>query len=436
MSSPEKVDQTQRDAHDPYAALRLRDVRFYLMGNFLAAFGLQLQTAAVFWQIYERTGSKLQIALVGLVQVIPVIALTLPAGYLADRLNRKHLVILSLAVIGCCSLGLVAVSLLHWPIEWMYVFLFGTGVARSLQQPAKSALFPHLVPREHFTNAVTWGTSAYQFAAITGPAVCGGLLWWFAEPAIAYLGSAAAAFAFTFLLGRVRYQHTPSEAGDSAFEDVIAGAKFVWSAKVVLGATALDMFAVLLGGAEALFSVYASDILFAGPIGYGAMLAAQPVGALCMSFVQSHRRPFDRAGVALLWSVVGFGLTTIGFGLSTSLPFSLVMLVLMGACDNVSVVLRHTLVQMLTPDAMRGRVSAINSMFIAISNELGGFESGAVAHWTSPIFAVVSGGIGTILVAALAAIGLPELRRYQRSASFQAKREEAVEEEEVVGGRV
>jgi MFS family permease len=155
-----------------------------------------------------------------------------------------------------------------------------------------------------------------------------------------------------------------------------------------------------------------------------------------MSFVQSHRRPFDRAGVALLWSVVGFGLTTIGFGLSTSLPFSLVMLVLMGACDNVSVVLRHTLVQMLTPDAMRGRVSAINSMFIAISNELGGFESGAVAHWTSPIFAVVSGGIGTILVAALAAIGLPELRRYQRLASFQAKREEAVEEEEVVGGRV
>ena len=158
------------------------------------------------------------------------------------------------------------------------------------------------------------------------------------------------------------------------------------------------------------------------------MLAAQPVGALCMSFVQSHRRPFDHAGIALLWSVVGFGLTTIGFGLSTSLPFSLFMLVLMGACDNVSVVLRHTLVQMLTPDAMRGRVSAINSMFISISNELGGFESGAVAHWTSPIFAVVTGGLGTILVAALAAVGLPELRRYQRSAALRAEREDSPEE--------
>jgi MFS family permease len=427
MSSPHGADSAHREAHDPYAALRLRDVRLYLMGSFLAAFGLQVQTAAVFWQIYERTGSKLQIALVGLVQVIPVILLTLPAGYLADRLNRKHLVILSLAVIGCCSLGLAIFSLLDAPIGWMYVFLFGTGVARSLQQPAKSALFPQLVPREHFTNAVTWGTSTYQFASITGPAVCGGLLWWFAEPAIAYFLSAAAAFVFTFLLGTVNYRFTPTEQTDSPVREVIAGAKFVWSAKVVLGATALDMFAVLLGGAEALFSVYANDILFAGPIGYGAMLAAQPVGALCMSFVQSHRRPFDHAGVALLWSVVGFGLTTIGFGLSTSLPFSLFMLVLMGACDNVSVVLRHTLVQMLTPDAMRGRVSAINSMFISISNELGGFESGAVAHWTSPIFAVVTGGLGTILVAALAAVGLPELRRYQRSAAHRAEREAAPE---------
>ncbi|MDZ4780415.1 MAG: MFS transporter [Planctomycetia bacterium] len=428
MSSPHGALPAHREAHDPYAALRLRDVRLYLMGSFLAAFGLQVQTAAVFWQIYERTGSKLQIAFVGLVQVIPVIALTLPAGYLADRLNRKHLVILSLAVIGCCSLGLAVFSLFDAPIGWMYVFLFGTGVARSLQQPAKSALFPQLVPREHFTNAVTWGTSTYQFASITGPAVCGGLLWWFAEPAIAYFLSAIAAFVFTLLLGTVNYRFTPTAQTDSPVREVIAGAKFVWSAKVVLGATALDMFAVLLGGAEALFSVYANDILFAGPIGYGAMLAAQPVGALCMSFVQSHRRPFDHAGIALLWSVVGFGLTTIGFGLSTSLPFSLFMLVLMGACDNVSVVLRHTLVQMLTPDAMRGRVSAINSMFISISNELGGFESGAVAHWTSPIFAVVTGGLGTILVAALAAVGLPELRRYQRSAALRAEREDSPEE--------
>lgn len=419
MSFPDGVDARRRENHDPYAALRLRDVRCYLMGNFLAAFGLQLQTAAVYWQIFERTGSELKLALVGLVQVVPIIGLTLPAGYLADRLNRKHLVIGSLVTIGLCSLGLAIVSLVGASDSWIYVLLFGTGVARSLQQPAKSALFPQLVPREHFTNAITWGTTTYQFATISGPSVCGLLLWLSAEPAAAYFLSAAAALTFTVLLGAVTYRFTPRAQAASAVQEAVAGAKFVWGAKVVLGATALDMFAVLLGGAEALFSVFAKEILFSGPVGYGAMLAAQPVGALCMSFVQSHRRPFDRAGVVLLWTVVGFGLTTIGFGLSRSLPLSLLMLFLMGAFDNVSVVLRHTLVQLLTPDAMRGRVSAINSMFISISNELGGFESGAVAHWTSPIFAVVSGGLGTILVTAVAAASLPDLLRYRLSGAKQ-----------------
>ncbi len=414
MSSPDGVEARRREYHDPYAALRLRDVRFYLMGNFLAAFGLQLQTAIVFWQIYQRTGSTLHIAYVGLAQVIPIIALTLPSGYLADRLNRKHLVIFSLIVIGLSSLGLAFVSLLDAPIGWIYALLSGTGVARSLQQSAKSALLPQLVPREHFTNAITWGTSTFQFAAISGPAACA-LILRYLEPAAGYFLSAAAAFTFAVLLSTVAYRFSPPDRVASAVKEVVAGAKFVWGAKVILGAIALDMFAVLLGGAEALFSVYANDILFAGEFGYGAMLAAQPVGALCMSFVQSHRRPFDRAGVVLLWTVVGFGLTTIGFGLSRSLPFSLLMLFLMGGFDNVSVVLRHTLVQLLTPDAMRGRVSAINSMFISISNELGGFESGAVAHFTSPIFAVVSGGIGTILVTVAAATWLPELRRYRRS---------------------
>jgi hypothetical protein len=229
-----------------------------------------------------------------------------------------------------------------------------------------------------------------------------------------YLLSALSAFTFTAMLAMVRYRFVPPERGETAIEDFVVGAKFVWNAKVVLGATALDMFAVLFGGAEALFSVYAKEILQVGPVGYGAMLAAQPVGALCMSFIQSHRRPIERYGVVLLWTVVGFGLTTIGFGLSRSLPLTLFMLFFMGAFDNISVVIRHTLVQMLTPDEMRGRVSAINSMFISISNELGGFESGAVASLTSPVFAVVSGGLGTILVSAVAATALPDLRRYRR----------------------
>lgn len=425
MTLAQGDDRPTPVAHDPYAALRLRDVRLYLAGSFLAAFGLQLQTWTAYWQIHARTKSTLMLAMVGLAQVVPIVLLTLPAGHLADRFNRKHLVIASLALIGCCSLGLAAASFLRLPNAWTYVFLFGTGVGRAIQQPARSALFPQLVPREHFSNAVTWGTTTFQFAAISGPAVVGFLLWLLTENAYIYLLSALSAFTFTVLLGMVPYRFVPPTAAETSFQDVVAGAKFVWNSKVILGATALDMFAVLFGGAEALFSVYAEEILQVGGIGYGAMLAAQPVGALCMSFVQSHRRPFERSGLVLLWTVVGFGLCSIAFGLSRSLPVTLVILFFMGVFDNVSVVLRHTLVQLLTPDAMRGRVSAINSMFISISNELGGFESGSVAYLTTPVISVVSGGLGTILVTAVAAAALPQLRAYRRSTHFRSEVVEA-----------
>ncbi len=420
MSSPEGDEVPRPVAHDPYAALRLRDVRLYLAGSFLSAFGLQLQTWTAYWQIFERTDDELKLAFVGLVQVVPIILLTLPAGHLADRLNRKYLIIGSLALIGLCSLGLAAASFLNLPIAWTYAFLFGTGVGRAIQQPAKSALFPQLVPREHFSNAVTWGSATFQFAAISGPAVVGALLWLLPQHGYIYLLSAASAFVFTIMLAMVRYHFVRPEATEASLQHIAAGAKFVWHSKVILGATALDMFAVLFGGAEALFSVYAKEILHVDKLGYGAMLAAQPIGALCMSFIQSHRRPFDRSGVVLLWTVIGFGATTIIFGLSRSFPLTLVALFFMGAFDNISVVLRHTLVQLTTPDEMRGRVSAINSMFISISNELGGFESGSVASITSPVFAVVSGGLGTILVTLIAAARLPELRNYRCSAHSES----------------
>ncbi len=229
MSSPDGVEARRHEYHDPYAALRLRDVRFYLMGNFLAAFGLQLQTAIVFWQIYQRTGSKLHIAYVGLVQVIPIIALTLPAGYLADRWNRKHLVIFSLVVIGLSSLGLAIVSQLNAPVGWIYALLFCTGVARSLQQSAKSALFPQLVPREHFTNAITWGTTTYQFASISAPGACF-LILKYLDPGAGYLVSSAAAFTFVILLGMVAYRFLPPEHIASPVVEIVAGAKFVWGA--------------------------------------------------------------------------------------------------------------------------------------------------------------------------------------------------------------
>ncbi len=408
----EEPSEDSAAPHDPYAALRLRDFRFYLAGNVLAIFGRQAQTLAVGWELYERTHSPFALGLEGLVQFLPVAALTLPAGHEADRSHRKAIVMIAMFTLVCCSLGLAWISLAKADVGLIYICLLASGVARAFLQPAKASLLPQIVPRETFSNAVTWNMNGFQMAAITGPAVGGQLIALFESAWVVYVLDAAMTSVFLLLLAVMHVPRHVGSSGPSSLHTLLAGISFVWRNQVILGAMTLDMFAVLFGGAVTLLPVFAEDILHVGPSGLGWLRTAPAIGALVMSLVLAHRPPAARAGRTLLSVVAGFGMATVVFGFSRSYPLSLAMLFLTGACDIVSVVIRHTLVQLLTPDAMRGRVSAVNSMFIGASNELGGFESGVLAAWLGVTVSVVSGGIGTLAIVLVAACLWPELRRY------------------------
>jgi MFS family permease len=424
--------------HDPYAALRERDFRLFLSGNFLWVLGFKMQSVAVGYEIFKRTQWPLALGLIGLVQIVPVLALALIAGHVADRFNRRNIILASLASTALASLGLALVSLRGSEVWAIYVLVMITGVARGFSQPARAAFLPQIVSRERFSNAITWSTGAFQMAFVLGPALGGLVIAAFAElaeragateiadagPAAVYLIYALLAATFFGMLSFVRSRPViPSTEGLTA-QSLAAGARFVWSQRVMLGALSLDLFAVLLGGATALLPIYASNkMLDVGPRGLGWMEAAPALGAVVMTLIMAHRAPMERAGSAMLWSVAGFGVATIVFGVSNWFPLSLAMLFISGALDTISVVIRHTLVQMLTPDAMRGRVSAINGMFIGASNELGAFESGVVADLAArasgdtafgAAFSVVVGGVGTIVVVALLCVFAPALRRYGR----------------------
>jgi MFS family permease len=315
---------------------------------------------------------------------------------------------------AACSLLLAWLSLSGGPVWAMFATLFMSGVARAFLQPAKASLLPHIVPREAFSNAVTWNMSGFQLAAIAGPAACGWIIGWSHVTWPVYLLDAFCTLIFVSLLAMIHVPRHAVTAAAATRENLLAGFRVVCRNKILLASITLDMFAVLLGGAVALLPVYADDILHVGPLGYGWLRTAPAVGALVFSFLIAHLPPIKHAGKTLLWVVAGFGVATVVFGCSTSYPLSLFMLFLTGTFDIVSVVIRHTLVQLLTPDEMRGRVSAINSVFIGASNELGGFESGLVAQLFTPVISVVSGGVGTLLVVAAAAWLWPELRHYGR----------------------
>jgi MFS family permease len=408
--------------HDAYAALRLPDFRWYLAGNMPYLIGLNMQTAAISWEIFERTKSYENLALVGLVQIVPVVGLFMPAGHLIDRVNRQKVLILALGSTAVWSAGLLYCSLTVAPLWWMYSLLLLIGVARTFVQPARAAFLPQIVPREIFSSAVTWHTSAFQFSTVVGPALAGGLIGWLHRATPIYAVTAATAVINCGCLAMIRPRPYVPSTEPPSLAALAGGVAFVWRTKVILGAITLDMFAVLLGGATALLPGYAKDILHVGPTSFGLMRAAPGIGAVCMSFFMAHRPPIERAGRTLLWAVAGFGLVTIVFGLSQWLPLSLAMLFMLGALDMISVVIRHTLVQLLTPDAMRGRVSAVNGMFIGVSNELGEFESGMVAHLFrrsddlrfGPMVSAVSGGVGTLLIVGLVALFWPPLRKYGR----------------------
>ncbi|MBM3839096.1 MAG: MFS transporter [Verrucomicrobia bacterium] len=394
--------------------MRNRNFALYLISRFVASLGQQMLTVAVGWEIYERTHSALALGLVGLTQMAPMILCTLPAGHVADNYQRKRIILWMTVAAAAASLGLTAVSVLHAHVSLIYLCLLVAGTARTFLWPASAAFMPSLVPRPIFARAVTWNTGSFHLSSVLGPAAGGGLIAVTQSATIVYALNAIALVVCFMLISAVRSNQAAPTKEKMTRANLIAGFKFVIASQVILGTITLDMFAVLLGGATALLPVYAKDILRAGPTGLGLLQAALPIGALITAFILAHRPPLQKAGRALLWSVAGFGVATIAFGFSTSFWFSFLMLMLCGALDNVSVVVRHTLVQILTPDEKRGRVSAVNSLFIGTSNELGGFESGFVAHLVNPVFSVVSGGVGTILVVIATALVWPAIRKYGR----------------------
>jgi len=294
----------------------------------------------------------------------------------------------------------------------LYGCLFAYGTARAFIMPSRAAFLPGIVPLEIFSTAFSWQTSGFEVSSMTGPAIGGLLIGWFQSPTLVYTINATGQFIFVMLLAGIAYKNPTGAKQPLTFSSFSAGFRYVWKVKVVLSAIALDMFGVLLGGATAMMPIYAKDILHVGPRGLGWLMAAPSVGAFSMAMIQAHHGPLRKAGRTLLLAVAGFGTVTVVFGLSKSFWLSMTMLLLLGSCDNLSVVIRSTLVQVLTPDDMRGRVSALNSLFIGTSNELGAFESGLVANFFGPIFSVVSGGIGTIITVLVMAWLSPELRRY------------------------
>ena len=387
----------------PYAAFHSAPFRFFLSGNFLAVIGRQMLGVTVGWEIYRRTGSAMALGLIGLAGALPIITLAIPAGHLADRFSRRTILMVGQLAAACTSTALAYVSWTHADTRWIYILLFLAGTARTFGWAARGAFMVHLVPKEHFNNAITWNSSAFGVSSAIGPALAGLLLVHHPYWIVYALDAACSTAFFLFLLPTPVTPADHDNRPPSTFAGLFDGLRFVWRTKIVLATITLDLFAVLFGGATALLPIFADRILHVGPAGLGWLRSAPSIGAIAMAITLAHSPPMRRPGLSLLVAVTGFGIVTIIFGLSRSFPLSLAMLLLSGAFDNVSVVVRNTLVQLLTPDAMRGRVSAVNNVFIGTSNEIGAFESGVTAAWFGPIISVVGGGIATILTVLLVA---------------------------------
>ncbi len=415
--------------HDAYAAFRVPAFRRFLFGSLMIQMGGAAQTLAIGWEFYNRTNDPLSLGLVGLVMAIPMLVLTLPAGHLADVFDRRWLMILSMLGTSLTSLGLAVCSHMEGSIPLMYGLLFLDSCFIRLGWPARAALLPLLVPRQIFENAVKWRTSLGQISGMVGPAAGGFIIAW-SLPA-AYVVSACSTLAFIVVLMTIHIPPQAVQPRGHMLRSIAEGLQFVWRQKLVLGTISLDLFAVLLGGAVYLLPIFARDIIDLTGTGLspeqalGWLRAAPAAGSLVMALALAHMPPMRHAGRTMLLAVAGFGVATVVFGFSTSLWLSLAMLFLTGVFDNVSVVVRHTLVQLVTPDEKRGRVSAVNAVFISSSNELGGFESGAVAAAFGPVFSVVSGGVGTILVVIAWAGLFPRLRRFGSLSDAQADSETA-----------
>jgi len=431
------------NSHDPYQAWRFSGFRRFLLGNFTSVMGRQMTTLAVGWEIYTRTHSPTLLGLVGLASAIPLLLFTIPAGNLADRWPRKWIIVLMQVITFFAVAGLAALSAWHtqlpqWPmietarhgLEWltlhldhtaypavdrgipvMLALLLVAGVSRTFGWTARTAFIPLLVSKNALSNAITWNSSSLQTACVAGPALCGLLIAKFGFSLI-YAVDAFCALVFLVLILPVHVHQSVSDHSTRVAKgDMLSGLRFVFKTKLVLATITLDLFAVLLGGATALLPMFA-DRLHVGAVGLGWLRSADALGSIGMSIFIAHLPPMRQAGKTLLCAVAAYGIAIIGFGLSPYYWLSFLFLFLSGSSDAVNVVIRHTLVQLSTSDALRGRVSAVNNVFVGSSNEIGAFESGLTAALFGPVLSVVGGGLGTLLVVGIVAWRWPQLRRF------------------------
>jgi MFS family permease len=397
------------------AVFRFQNFRLFQVARFCVVLATEMQSVAVGWQIYETTRRPLDLGLVGLAQFLPAILLFLVSGHFVDRFNRRNILALCYCGFAVCSTLLLVVAFrAPRSIGLIYAVLVLLGIVRSLNGPASRAILPQLVPEDHFPSAVAWASSVFQTATILGPAVGGIAYAAFHGPTAVYATAAAASTVAVLATLRIKTSAKPRPREPVNLDTVLAGFKYIWREKLILGSISLDLFAVLLGGAVALLPVFAQEILKTGPWGLGLLRSAPAVGAASMALFLAYRPLRRKAGRSMLWCVAGFGVCTVLFGISHNLALSLAALVLVGATDMVSVIVRGTLIQVATPDEMRGRVNAVDMIFIGASNEFGQFESGLTAHWFGTVPAVVLGGLGTLVVTAVWAWKFPELRNADR----------------------
>src|SRR5271166_5009893 len=400
------------DARAGRIAFTHPDFALFEIARFLIVAAVEMQAVAVGWQVYDITKRALDLGLVGLAQFLPGILLFLVSGHASDRFERRKVLGTCYAGFAMCSgLLLVLAQRGTHAVRPIYVVLILLGVVRSFNGTASRSILPQLVPEEHFPNAVAWNATTFQAATILGPSLGGILYAAFHGPSAVYATAMLTAVGALLSMFRIKARQQGRRREPTTLKTVFAGLHFIWREKLILGAISLDLFAVLLGGAVALLPVYAREILHTGPWGLGLLRTAPGVGATLMAIAVAHRPIHRRAGLTMLFSVAAFGVFTIVFGISRNLIVSLIALFLTGAADMVSVIIRATLIQVATPDAMRGRVNAVDMLFIGVSNELGEFESGLTAQWFGAVPAVVLGGVGTLLVIAMWAWLFPELRK-------------------------
>jgi MFS family permease len=412
---------TSASTRDTFAALRVPNFGRYIAALFTLTLGIQIQGTVVGWQIYDLTRDPLALGFIGLAEALPAISMSLFAGHVADTHDRKRIAVLALSVLVACSVALwwlaspAPLGVDAMPgrrrVQAIYGVIMVSGFARAFLQPARQALSAELVPRALYSNAITWRSGSWQLAAVLGPALGGGL-YALGGITLAYAVDAALMLAAVFVLWSVRHRSPVRErTTEPAGQAILGGLRFVLGDSLLLSALALDLFSVLFGGAVALLPIFAGEILKTGPTGLGLLRAAPSLGAVLTGIALTRWPPFAHTGRNLLIAVSGFGLCTIGFGLSRSVGLSLALLALGGAFDMVSVVIRSLMLQMRTPEALLGRVSGVNQIFIGSSNEIGAFESGLTARWWGAVTAVVVGGVATLGVVATVAWRVPALRR-------------------------